>query len=325
MSAALLGNGAALSDDWWKAKDALQAALIKHTASVRGRVFEVGTVKWQHSTSTRPRFTGPWTEERFFNYWVQHNPKMSQVYLPIQWTGNEGIDTIHERRLNDEYINRIMERLDRSYNYFTVIQIANAFQSTIAGWRVPEDLNMTVYATGPAGAPAGMRVVPIPLLKEVLKPRGLDKNLSVTFYGDVRVPVRTMLSEMYQNHSLFQFATHQKDWLSGMERSNFTLAPRGWGHDSFRRWESLQVGTIPIYVYDSPEPWLPYKELLNWDMLSVNVHQDDLGKLAGIVAKLQHSGKAALMQQYIMEHHKYFTYEFMLHYILEDLLGHQDI
>ena len=125
-----------------------------------------------------------------------------------------------------------MAGLDRSYKYFTVIQIANAFRTTIAGWRVPQDLNMTVYATGPAGGPAGMRVVPIPLLKEVLQPQGLAKD-SVTFYGDFGISIRKRLHEMYQNNTLFTFATHQKDWVSSMEGSNFTLAPRGWDHDSF--------------------------------------------------------------------------------------------
>lgn len=37
----------------------------------------------------------------------------------------------------------------------------------------------------------------------------------------------------------------------------FNLAPPGWGKTSFRIGEVIQLGRIPIYVYDSV-PWLPY-------------------------------------------------------------------
>ena len=80
-----------------------------------------------------------------------------------------------------------------------------------------------------------------------------------------------------------------------------------------------------MYIYDSPQSWLPYRELLKWDMLAVSVHKNDLDQIADIVTSLQNSGKAASMQQYIRDCHKYFTYEFMLKYILENLTDHQDI
>ena len=305
------------SEEWWLNKEKYQQQLIDKTEVVRGKRFEVGTTRWHQSTTSRPKFTGPWTEERFFDYWLLKTPKTERVYIPIQWTGNELIDHMHWRSLNDMYINDLLQNLDRSYKYFTVIQIANAFESTISDWVVPDDINLTVFSTGPTSV--GGRVVPIPLLKEELQPQGLEKTHSITFYGDVAAPARSSLYAMYKGDPSFIFMRHQKDWLQGMEQSNFTLAPRGWGHDSFRRWEALQVGTIPIYVFDSQQPWLPYKEVLDWSMLSVNVHIDQINQIPVIIKELDNSGKTSAMQLAIRKWTGCFTYEYMLKYIVHDL------
>ena len=302
---------------WHGSKDEYQQHLIDKTQPVRGKRFEVGTIRWQKSATTLERFTGPWTEERFFDFWMLEQPQIERVYLPIQWTGNELIDNLHWREVNDVFISDLLQSLDKTYKYFTVIQIANAFENTISDWTVPADLDLTVYSTGPTVT--GSRVVPIPLLKEVLKPQGLAKSMSVTFYGDTGPPVRKALHAMYVDDPLFTFMTHHKDWISGTEQSNFTLAPRGWGHDSFRRWEALQLGTIPVYIHDSPQPWLPYKELIDWDILSVNVHADHIDQIAITIKKLQSSGKVPAMHEAIKKCKRFFTYEFMLSYILQDL------
>jgi hypothetical protein len=42
-----------------------------------------------------------------------------------------------------------------------------------------------------------------------------------------------------------------------MQRSLFNLAPRGFGRASFRLTELIQMGLIPVYLWDDVE-WLPY-------------------------------------------------------------------
>jgi hypothetical protein len=41
------------------------------------------------------------------------------------------------------------------------------------------------------------------------------------------------------------------------QRTQYNLAPRGWGRTSYRLAEIIQLGRIPVYVYDDYE-WLPY-------------------------------------------------------------------
>lgn len=38
----------------------------------------------------------------------------------------------------------------------------------------------------------------------------------------------------------------------------FNLAPRGFGRASFRLAEIIQIGRIPVYLYDD-YPWIPYE------------------------------------------------------------------
>ena len=127
---------------------------------------------------------------------------------------------------------------------------------------------------------------------------------------------------MYLNNPSFHFEKTQKDWMIGMEQSNFTLAPSGRGHDSFRRWEAFLLGTIPIYVYTSPEAWLPYREQIDWEMLSVNVHESSLEDIAVAILDLENSWNIPAMQDYIRQCKQYFTYDFMLEYIVQDLMDH---
>lgn len=46
-------------------------------------------------------------------------------------------------------------------------------------------------------------------------------------------------------------------WEHVMRESSFSLAPRGLGRTSFRLFETMHLGLIPIYVWDDYE-WLPY-------------------------------------------------------------------
>ena len=48
------------------------------------------------------------------------------------------------------------------------------------------------------------------------------------------------------------------DWKNLKRATAFNLAPRGYGRSSFHTYELVQMGFIPIYLYDDHE-WLPYR------------------------------------------------------------------
>lgn len=75
-----------------------------------------------------------------------------------------------------------------------------------------------------------------------------------------------------------------EDYLKGMSKAYFSVCPTGNGYDSFRFWESLSVGAIPL-VLSSPfmetlmeeHPELPFMILEKWEdlpsFLSENIHK----------------------------------------------------
>lgn len=81
------------------------------------------------------------------------------------------------------------------------------------------------------------------------------------------------------------------DWIEGMQHSMLQLAPSGTNPSSFRFYESLQLGLIPVYVYDTARPWLPYHDQL--DLRSVQPQQRALLESIAGLASMQRSGATA--------------------------------
>ena len=71
-----------------------------------------------------------------------------------------------------------------------------------------------------------------------------------------------------------------------MGHSKFALCPRGFGPTSYRLYEAIQMGCVPVYIYD--EPHLPFAEELDWSEFCVMVHVDDVGKLPQTLMEISH-------------------------------------
>ena len=72
--------------------------------------------------------------------------------------------------------------------------------------------------------------------------------------------------------SLFNSTLHTPRTLSNTQRSNTGT--------SFMMYESIQLETIPIYIYDDRE-WLPYRDL-KWDEFSVVISKENIDKLPSV-------------------------------------------
>jgi hypothetical protein len=106
---------------------------------------------------------------------------------------------------------------------------------------------------------------------------------------------------------------NQTLYLNIMSKSRFTLAPRGYGRTSFRLYEALRLGSIPVYIYD--EPWLPYTEEIDWSKMAVLVHVDELGGIYERLCSITEDEVAAMLAYY-KKHSHLFSYEGMCEYIV---------
>ena len=94
------------------------------------------------------------------------------------------------------------------------------------------DANKTVYSTASNETPDNLRnTAPISNQEEI-----------------PAAPIRYSIQGFTDNNTL---------WQHVMSQTIFNLAPRGFGRASFRLAEIIQIGRIPVYVYDDI-PWIPY-------------------------------------------------------------------
>jgi hypothetical protein len=71
------------------------------------------------------------------------------------------------------------------------------------------------------------------------------------------------------------------------ERSIFSLCPRGYGATSYRLYEAMQIGAIPIYVSD--KHLLPWSDILDWNDFCVLLTPDQIPNIHQIVHEFQGS------------------------------------
>jgi hypothetical protein len=128
----------------------------------------------------------------------------------------------------------------------------------------------------------GFGHIPIPLVKGIMNYKPVDINQPNSykyksgFYGapqngNHRQNLLTSMENEFKAVNVpfnFHFGN---GWEAMMEQTLFNLAPRGFGRTSYRLAEIIQVGRIPVFLYNDI-PWIPYR--------SSNISVESIGFLA---------------------------------------------
>jgi hypothetical protein len=188
-------------------------------------------------------------EEWFFD---NYNPKFDttdRVYLPVFWTGyfvsscNYGMETSKIELLQD-FINS----LDRDKKYYTIL---NYDDGCLIDFR---DLDIIIFtASGKGENGSKCTNIPIPLLGKPHKELSLKKDIYCSFVGRlVTHPLRQKIYDLYKSDKRFYFEENVSldRFCEITSRSKYVIAPRGYGINSFRIYEALQYGAIPVFVSD---------------------------------------------------------------------------
>jgi hypothetical protein len=109
--------------------------------------------------------------------------------------------------------------------------------------------------------------------------------LAISHFNPLNSRERTELQEFLEKEpSLHSYRLEKmsfQDYLKGISKSYFSVCPTGNGYDSYRFWESLSVGAIPL-VLSSPfveallehHPEVPFMILQQWEDLVSFCHSD---------------------------------------------------
>jgi hypothetical protein len=266
-----------------------------------------------------PYHEGDYLEEYFYDFYLKNKQefdKTGYTLIPIYWTN------VYITGKNKDKLQTYLNYLPTDKKYFTVSQHDDAVQETL-----PSN-TITFTAGGRSGG------LPIPLICSGIPERyiklGVTKDILCSFVGTISTTSgsRQNLYKALQSSNGFYF-TEPKWWtptvskqmfdefINITQRSWFSLAPRGYGLQSFRFFEILQLGSIPVFVYDSE--WFPFKDYVDWSTFSVCVHEKNISDIPSILNSLTIEQRVELIKNGNKVYKEFFTLEQTSKYILKTL------
>ena len=170
------------------------------------------------------------------------------VYIPINWTGWY---CNHEYKNGNTAIRDYVRtlKLEKGKKYFTVAQNDDG---TMCDDILKSMCDCTIFGAG------GVGDIPIPLLcsSHNAKQKENPKYLA-SFIGTKQThPIRAkMINALQDKEDVFVGQGNTKLFVDIMTDSKFALCPRGYGETSFRMYEAIDCGVVPVCISD--RQWIP--------------------------------------------------------------------
>jgi len=227
-----------------------------------------------------PYHKGEYLEDYFFTRFNKENPDISRNYIGISWTT---LYCDNKRQGLQEYLNN----LPRDKKYFTVSQHDDA---------PIENLPPDTICFSAGGNIRGNNITSIPLVCSKIPielPNDIDKSILASFVGSATHPIRIKMIEACKENK--NIIIYMKNWTPAVNQnefdtfinltahSKFCLCPRGYGLNSFRLYEAMQLESIPVIITDNF--YLPWQDELNWNEFSVLISEQELPNISNILLK----------------------------------------
>ena len=261
-----------------------------------------------------PYANGAYLEDYFAMRFVAEGRQndIERIYIPILWTPyyieRNMAGKIHIP--DEEPLQSNLNSMDPNKKYFVVSQHDDA-----PIHRLPE--NTLVFSGG--GNYDGPNTIPIPLvcskIPNHLIPDIEERDILVSFIGSDTHPVRRRAIDSINGND--RVVVKSRGWNNNVPmndltqfltitvRSEFCLCPRGYGKSSFRLYECMQMGTIPVYVSD--EHYLPWSDELDWNEFCVLVTQEEIPDIYNRLNSMTEETKNQMRNKLEEVYDKYFS------------------
>jgi hypothetical protein len=257
-------------------------------------------------------------EEYFYKRWNEENILSNREYIDIFWT-----NLFNNRVYLGNYYPNVQEELDnlsKSEKYFTVCQFDDGPLENF-----PEDT--LIFSAG--GNLEGDNIIPIPLIcspipKELIPNK--EKTIFASFVGSRNThPIRMDMCNHLSGKEGYEISAG--NWSSEVPMDNFEkflditcsskfgLAPRGYGKSSFRLYEILQLGTVPVYISDVH--YLPWTDELDWNDFCVPINEDEIEDIDTILKSISDVEYNKLLENGKKVYQEYFTLDGMFKNIIK--------
>jgi len=263
--------------------------------------------------STLPSYTYPPYhqgfnfEEYFVHWWYTLPNPTKRTLIPVSWT-------LFPPPINaGKKIQLYLYQLPPTIPYF-VVCIGDIFIQE----RLPP--NTQVFCVSSRGAsPTCPSIIPIPLVCSPIPTHThtlhTSKDLLCSFVGANSHPIRNLIYQTFKHDPDFSMALHPwninvppskfEDFVTRTLRSKFVLCPRGQGQTSFRLYEVMQLGSVPVYVSDTHQ--LPWSDQLDWNEFCVIVHPHDIPNIKHILNSITPATYTSMIEKAKLLYPNYFT------------------
>lgn len=259
-------------------------------------------------------------EEYFYNYVRNRVVNSKTKYLSLFWTNilNHNvncIETIKKYKL-----------IEPNNNLYTITQHDDGFRN----YAQIIEPNMLFFSAGKFYKHKNN--IDIPLIYDdnnYFENIGNErKNEEIkylcSFVGAKTHPIRIKMHEIFKNDSNMYFSVKswnnkidknsQDEFINITLKSKFGLAPRGYGCTSFRLYEILKLGRVPVYICND-EFKLPYKEIFDFSEICVLIHEKEISSLKEKLLNISDEQYKQMLENYQKYKHL-FTMDGMCEYIL---------
>ena len=273
-------------------------------------------IPYDHPTYP-PYHEGYYMEEYFYKYYLKNKKEFDKTgftLIPIFWTNVYIMEHkgANKRRLIQPFLNALPDG-----KYFSVSQHDDA---------VEEQLPAGTLSFEGGGNGNG---IPLPLICSKIPsvPDKKEKDIFCSFVGSASHPIRDTIRDTYANDNDFQL--YMKHWTEAVpeeqlnffidvtNRSKFSLCPRGYGAQSFRFYEIMQLNSIPVVVYD--KKWFPFEDVIDYESFCVLVHETEIPNLKNKLSQITDKQQEQMLASGKKIYEKYFTLEGMCKQILRIL------
>lgn len=258
---------------------------------------------------TYPPFkNGLYLEEYFLKKLTIDKPYLTKKYIPALWTNFQIEDWFqHKKQEMQEELNSWLTNNPSENGYFTIVQHDD-------GPLLQLPKNTTIY-----GACSGD--IPIPLiyqdvnntLSSIQKKNFNEKTILCSFIGNITANhiqpnVRMRIFDKFLTNPNFNIISSggwtpsinknlQELFITTTLNSKFALAPRGYGRSSFRFFECLQLGTIPVYIWNDIN-WLPFKDVIDYTKLCISINISEIDSLESKLVDINESQYNNMLSYY---------------------------
>jgi len=271
-----------------------------------------------------PNFNSkPGFETYFYNYFHRKKVESQYTYIPVQWT-NYFVKQNYAKDINPLKI-FLENNLLPNKNYFTVVQYD--------GGPLLKLENCLVFNMGgmfSTKLSETTESIPLPLIYEYNFSKNIkNKEYLATYLGRPTHEIRKSLEKKLKNKKNF-YIENLDSMNSNIETNNlekfenlikssfFFLCPRGYGPTSFRLYESIELGTVPVYISDNFI--LPFEDEINWTDFAVLIKKNQIHKIPKILKKIKNSPKYdELLHNLEIVKNNYFNFESTAEYIVRKL------